>query len=81
MLFRSGGQASWHRPNCFMEIFHYVYSSGRIPVDMAVKAIRAGIPVLAAKAVPTCEAVRLAGKYGLTLVCSARRDMMRVCVS
>jgi FdhD protein len=58
-----------------------VYSSGRIPVDMAVKAIRAGIPVLAAKAVPTCEAVRLAGKYGLTLVCSARRDMMRVCVS
>ncbi len=48
---------------------------------MAVKAIRAGIPVLAAKAVPTCEAVRLAGKYGLTLVCSARRDMMRVCVS
>ncbi len=56
-----------------------VYSSGRIPVDMAVKAIRAGVPVLAAKAVPTYEAVRLAKEYGLTLVCSARRDMMRVC--
>ncbi len=55
-----------------------VYLSGRIPKDMAMKAIKAGIPVLAAKAVPTKEAVRLAKKYGLTLIYSARKDSMRV---
>lgn len=55
-----------------------VYSSGRIPVDMVMKAIRAGIPVFASKAVPTREAVKLAGEYGLTLICSARQDRMRV---
>lgn len=55
-----------------------LYSSGRIPSDMAVKAIRAGIPVLAAKAVPTLKAIRLAEKYGLTLIGSARSDSMKV---
>lgn len=55
-----------------------VYSSGRIPVDMVMKTIRAGIPVLVSKAAPTCEAIQLAGEYGLTLICSARRDSMKV---
>ena len=55
-----------------------VYSSGRIPTDMAMKAIRAGIPVLASKAVPTREAIQLAGEYGLTLIGAARSDRMKV---
>ena len=55
-----------------------VYSSGRIPTDMAMKAIRAGIPILASKASPTAEAVNLAKEYGLTLVCAARRDRMKL---
>ncbi len=55
-----------------------VYSSGRIPTDMTVKAIRAGIPILASKAVPTTESVALAEQYGLTLLCAARRDRMRL---
>ncbi len=55
-----------------------VYSSGRIPEDMAVKAIRAGIPVLAAKAVPTLGAAELAKEYGLTLIYSARPDSMKI---
>ena len=55
-----------------------VYSSGRIPVDMAVKAVMAGVPVLAAKADPTKEAVDMAQKYGLTLIGAARQDSMRV---
>lgn len=55
-----------------------VYSSGRIPTDMAVKAIRAGIPILASKASPTREAVLLAEEYGLTLICGARRDQMKL---
>lgn len=55
-----------------------VYSSGRIPTDMAIKAIRAGIPVLASKASPSREAVALAQEYNLTLVCAARRDRMKL---
>lgn len=55
-----------------------VYLSGRIPADMAVKAVRAGILVLAAKAAATREAAGIAGRYGLTLICSARRDVLRV---
>ncbi len=54
-----------------------VYSSGRIPTDMAVKAIRAGIPVLASKASPSAQAVELAEAYRLTLICAARRDRMK----
>lgn len=55
-----------------------VYSSGRIPVDMVMKTVRAGIPILASKAAPTMEAVQLAKKYNLTLICSARSDRMKV---
>lgn len=55
-----------------------VYSSGRIPVDMVMKTVRAGIPILASKAAPTMEAVRLAEEYNLTLICSARSDRMKV---
>ena len=55
-----------------------LYSSGRMPTDMAEKIIRAGIPVAACKAVPTVEAVELAKRYGLTLICAARPDRIRV---
>lgn len=55
-----------------------LYSSGRVPVDMVQKAIRARIPVLASKAVPTDMTIRLAQEFGLSLICSARPDSMRV---
>ena len=55
-----------------------VYSSGRIPTDMATKAIYAQIPILASKASPTVEAIELAKEYHLTLICAARRDRMKV---
>lgn len=55
-----------------------VYSSGRIPTDMAMKAIYAQIPILASKASPTVEAIELAKEYHLTLICAARRDHMKV---
>ncbi len=51
-----------------------VYSSGRLPVDMVMKAVRAGIPILATKAVPTNETIRLAREFDLTLICQARPD-------
>ncbi len=55
-----------------------LYTSGRVPVDMAEKSIAAGIPVLAAKASPTAEAVDLARKYGLTLIGNARPDAIKL---
>ncbi len=55
-----------------------VYSSGRVPVDMVQKVIRARIPVLASKAVPTDMTIRLAREFDLTLICSARPDSMKV---
>ena len=55
-----------------------LYTSGRVPVDMAEKSIAAGVPVLASKSVPTAEAVELANRYGLTLIGNARRDSMKV---
>lgn len=55
-----------------------VFSSGRLPVDMVQKGIRSRIPVLVSKAVPTHMTIQLARKYGLTLICSARPDSMKV---
>lgn len=55
-----------------------LYSSGRMPIDMACKAIRAGVPVLASKGSPTAGAVHLARQHGLTLLCAARRDRMKL---
>ncbi|MDO5545417.1 MAG: formate dehydrogenase accessory sulfurtransferase FdhD [Eubacteriales bacterium] len=55
-----------------------LYSSGRMPADMAAKAIRAGIPLLASKGAPTASAVALARQHRLTLLCAARRDRMKL---
>lgn len=55
-----------------------VYSSGRIPTDMVMKAIYAGIPILSGKASPTSQAIALAKKYHMTLICAARRDRMKL---
>ena len=55
-----------------------ICTSGRLPVDMVTKAIRARIPVLVSKAVPTDLTVELARAFDLTLICSARTDSIRV---
>lgn len=55
-----------------------VYTSGRVPNDMAMKAIRAGIPVLVSKSIPTRETIQLAKKYRLTLIGAARSDRVKV---
>ena len=55
-----------------------VYSSGRIPTDMTLKVIHAGIPILSSKASPTSEQLILQKNYHLTLICAARRDRMKV---
>ncbi|MCR5673272.1 MAG: formate dehydrogenase accessory sulfurtransferase FdhD [Lachnospiraceae bacterium] len=55
-----------------------LFSSGRIPVDMARKSIAAKIPVLVSKSYPTDDAVGLAHKFGLTLIGNARPEIFNV---
>lgn len=55
-----------------------LYTSGRVPVDMTLKAIRAGVPVLVSKAMPTDKAVALAKAFGLTLIGAAHPDSMKI---
>lgn len=52
--------------------------SGRISFEMALKCIRAGIPILAAVSAPTTMALELAQELNLTLVGFARPDRMNI---
>ena len=49
-----------------------LYTSGRVPLDMVRKAIRAGVPVLVSKSMPTVQSAELAAEYGLQLVCGRK---------
>lgn len=64
--------------NGFSLEYCILYTSGRMPFDMTMKIIMAGIPVVAAKAIPMMDSVELAKKYRLTMICAARPDRMRV---
>ena len=55
-----------------------ICTSGRLPVDMVTKAIRARIPILASKTVPTDLTVELARQFGLTLICCVKPTSMMV---
>ncbi|MBM4294305.1 MAG: formate dehydrogenase accessory sulfurtransferase FdhD [Deltaproteobacteria bacterium] len=52
--------------------------SGRLSFEMALKAIRAGIPILAAVSAPTTMALELAGELNLTCVGFARDGRLNV---
>jgi FdhD protein len=52
--------------------------SGRISFEMALKAIRAGIPILAAISAPTSLALNLAQELNLTLVGFARNQRLNI---
>ena len=49
-----------------------LYTTGRMASDMVMKAVRAGIPVLAGGKGPTAEGLRTAKKYGLALAGNIR---------
>ena len=49
-----------------------VYTSGRVSIEIVTKVIRSRIPVLVSKTLPSEEAVKLATKYNLTLICLAK---------
>ncbi len=46
----------------------YVYTSGRIPTDMMNKIVRAGVPMLISKEVPTIQAIEMAKDAGIALI-------------
>lgn len=50
----------------------YVYTSGRVPTDMMNKIVRAGVPMLISKEVPTVQAITMANDAGITLIGRAR---------
>jgi len=52
--------------------------SGRISFEMALKAVRAGIPILAAVSAPTSMALELARELNLTLVGFVRGQRLNV---
>lgn len=55
-----------------------LFTTGRVPVDMVRKVVMAEIPVLVSKAVPTAQAVEMAKRYHLTLICRAWPDSYEV---
>ncbi|MCR5108281.1 MAG: formate dehydrogenase accessory sulfurtransferase FdhD [Lachnospiraceae bacterium] len=57
-----------------------LYTSGRVPEDMVMNVISAGIPVLISKSVPTLQSVELSRKYGLKLICRAWPDSFDIMV-
>lgn len=62
-----------------LELEHCIlFTTGRVPVDMVRKVIMAGVPILVSKAVPTAEAVEMAKRYNLTLICRAWPDSYEV---
>lgn len=55
-----------------------LFTTGRVPVDMVSKVIRARIPVLVSKSIPTMDAAEMAREYGLTLICRAWPDSFEI---
>ena len=55
-----------------------VFLSGRVPVDMIVKAVGARVPIVVSKAVPTDKAINIARRCDMTLICSATSKSMDV---
>lgn len=55
-----------------------LFTSGRVPTEMAGKAIAAGIPILISKAVPTDRTLEMAKNYNLKLICKAWPDSFEI---
>ena len=52
-----------------------LYTSGRVPIDMVRKAIRAGVPAMVSKSMPTVQSLELAQEYGLQLICGRKHPL------
>ncbi|MCL2825959.1 MAG: formate dehydrogenase accessory sulfurtransferase FdhD [Eggerthellaceae bacterium] len=57
-----------------------VYTSGRIPSSVALKAVHAGIPMIVSRSAPTDATLEIAQRYGLTVIGFARGSKFSVYV-
>lgn len=55
-----------------------LFTSGRLPLDMVEKVIRARVGVLISKSVPTAQSAALAREHNLTMICRAWPDSFEV---
>lgn len=55
-----------------------LFTTGRVSVDMMLKAIISRISVLVSKAVPTTAAIKLAKRYNITLISRAWQDSYEI---
>lgn len=55
-----------------------IMTSGRVPFDMIVKAIRSRVPILISKSVATDRTVDVARACGITLICEASCSSFKV---
>lgn len=69
------GYAIDHKINLSKTI---LITSGRVPSDMILKIIKARIPILVARSVPTDIAIDMANKYNITLAGFARGTKMNL---
>lgn len=53
-----------------------LFTSGRIPSEIVLKAIRAGVPIVVSRSAPTDSALSLARHYGLQVIGFSRGDRM-----
>ena len=55
-----------------------LFTTGRMPIDMVRKVIRASVPVLISRQQPTVQSVDFAKSYGLTLIGNLRKYSINI---
>jgi FdhD protein len=55
-----------------------IYTTGRVPSSLVLKAVRAGIPMVVSRSAPTDAALDLAARYGVTVIGFARGEGMNI---
>ncbi|MBQ3078178.1 MAG: formate dehydrogenase accessory sulfurtransferase FdhD, partial [Clostridia bacterium] len=56
----------------------FLMTSGRVPSDMLIKAVKARLPLVVSRSAPTDVAIEMAVQYGVTLCGFARGDRMNL---
>ncbi|MCQ2510466.1 MAG: formate dehydrogenase accessory sulfurtransferase FdhD [Lachnospiraceae bacterium] len=55
-----------------------LFTSGRVPTDMAEKAVMAGVPVFVSRKTPTADGIRIAKENGILLIGNVRNRSMQI---
>ncbi|MDD3921285.1 MAG: formate dehydrogenase accessory sulfurtransferase FdhD [Eubacteriales bacterium] len=55
-----------------------LFTTGRVPSDMVIKAVHTGIPIVVSRSAPTDKSIALAQQYHITLCGFVRQERMNV---